>query len=179
MSQSSGQRQENDHGSAPSGTVDGAPPRGLLALSLRAPLVLYHLHLGWLLGNRFLVLKHTGRKSAVVHSTVLEVVRYDPLTGQCIVASGWGEKSQWLQNVQANPRVRFILGRQCRDALAKRMAVEAAKSEFRDYGRRHPYALRRLAAWMLGEKPADQETMFGRLAEAVPLVELSPVAEGT
>jgi hypothetical protein len=36
-------------------------PRGLLRVGLRVPLWAYRLHLGWLLGDRFLRLTHIGR----------------------------------------------------------------------------------------------------------------------
>lgn len=73
--------------------VDKDPSRGLLRFLLRLPILLYHLRLSWLLGNRFL-LKHIGRKSGLLRETVLEVVRYDRDNHVYIVASGWGENSQ-------------------------------------------------------------------------------------
>jgi len=40
-------------------------PRGLVRLAFRAPIWLYRAHLGWLLGYRFVLLTHTGRKSVL------------------------------------------------------------------------------------------------------------------
>ena len=53
------------------------PPRGLLRFLLRLPIWLYQLHLGFLLGHRFLLLTHTGRRSGLLRRTVVEVVSYD------------------------------------------------------------------------------------------------------
>jgi len=39
------------------------------------------------LGHEFLLLTHVGRRSGRVHQTVLKVLRYDPETGESIVAS--------------------------------------------------------------------------------------------
>jgi deazaflavin-dependent oxidoreductase (nitroreductase family) len=35
--------------------------------------------------------------------TVLEVVRYDQESGMWIIASGFGNKSDWVLNIQADP----------------------------------------------------------------------------
>jgi hypothetical protein len=84
-----------------SGTTRGPNPRGWLRALLRVPTLLYRVHTGWLLGHRFLLLTYVGRKSRARHRTVLEVVRYASTTRTCIVASGWGEKAQWLKNIMA------------------------------------------------------------------------------
>lgn len=44
-------------------------PRGLLRLLLRAPVALYRLRLGWLLGGRVLLLSHTGRAGRYILKT--------------------------------------------------------------------------------------------------------------
>lgn len=86
------------------GTVASGTPRGLLRLGLRLPVWLYRLRLGRLLGRRFVMVTHTGRKSGRQHQTVLEVVRYDPATGVVVVASGWGEKADWFRNILKHRR---------------------------------------------------------------------------
>lgn len=148
------------------------PPRGLLRLALRLPVWIYRLHLGWLLGQRFLLLTHTGRVSGKLHQTVLEVVRYDPARQMVYVASGWGEQSDWLRNLMKNPRAQVQLGRQRMDVRARRLAADEAAQEILDYGRRNPRALSALARFMGYRLEADEEDYraFGRL---VPMVELS------
>lgn len=71
------------------GTIRGPAPKGWLHALLRIPILLYRVHMGWLLGHRFLLLTHVGRKSGTRHHTVLEVVCYASLSRTCIVASGW------------------------------------------------------------------------------------------
>ena len=64
-------------GHMPEKTSELKLPHGLSRLAFRLPIWLYHSHLGWLLGTRFVLLTHTGRKSGLSRQTVLEVVRYD------------------------------------------------------------------------------------------------------
>ena len=82
-----------------------APPRGLLRMSLNIPAWLYRIGLGWLLGHRFLMLTHTGRRSRRRYQTVLEVAQYDPRTGASVVISAWGDRADWLRNIQAAPAI--------------------------------------------------------------------------
>lgn len=67
-----------------------APPHGMLRSLLSLPIYLYRAHLGFLLGHRFLVLVHEGRRSGRRHETPLEVVRYDRSTQEATVVAGWG-----------------------------------------------------------------------------------------
>jgi len=87
-----------------------APPGGLLRWLLDLPRWLYRLRLGWLLGHRFLLLTHRGRRSGRVHRTVLEVAAFDPGTGESIVASGWGQRTQWYRNLEAAPALEIETG---------------------------------------------------------------------
>jgi hypothetical protein len=66
-------------------------PTGALRLAFRLPVYLYRLGLGRLLGHRFLLLTHRGRRSGRVYQTALEVVRYEPSSREVVAASGWGE----------------------------------------------------------------------------------------
>ena len=95
------------------------PPRGLMRLLFRAPNVLYRLHLGRLLGHRFLQLTHRGRRSGALHQTVVEVVGRDRASGAYCVAAGWGKKSDWYRNILADPHVRVRVGGRVFDAIAR------------------------------------------------------------
>lgn len=149
-------------------------PRGLARLAFRAPLWLYSAGLGWFLGERFLELTHKGRKSSLPRRTVLEVVRYDRSNGTYYVASGWGEKSDWFQNVQANPKVTVRSGRQQIHALAKRLTPEEAESELLDYARRHPRALNELSRFM-GYRLDGTEEDIRALGRMIPMVAFQSV----
>jgi len=45
-------------------------PTGASRLAFRLPIYLYRLNLGWLLGHRFLMLVHRGRRSGLLRETV-------------------------------------------------------------------------------------------------------------
>jgi hypothetical protein len=59
-------------------------PAGALRLAFRLPIYLYRLDLGWLLGHRFLLLVHQGRRSGLLRETVLEVLLYEPATKESV-----------------------------------------------------------------------------------------------
>lgn len=142
----------------------------------RLPIWLYRAHLGWLLGHRFLLLTHTGRTSGLKRQTVLEVVRHDRTTGVYIIASGWGEKADWLRNIERTPAVTVQSGRERLDANAMRLPVAEAAREFADYTKRHPAAARTIARLLIGERLTGSEEECQRLAESIPLVALRPNA---
>ena len=83
----------------------GERPPAALRLAFKIPTLIYRVGLGRLLGRRFLLLIHRGRKSGLERKVVLEVIKYeaDPLA--VAVLSGWGERSQWFRNLQAAPPV--------------------------------------------------------------------------
>jgi len=77
--------------------------RRLSRIVFRAPLLLYRIGLGGLLGHQFLVLTHVGRRTGQVHETVLKVLHYDAKTRESVVAAAWGTRSDWYPNLQAHP----------------------------------------------------------------------------
>ena len=87
------------------------PVRGPLRALLRLPIWLYRLRLGWLLGERGLMLTHIGRTSGRLRQTVLEVGGYDPTTDTYTIGAGWGERSDWVRNIQQRPDVLVDVGR--------------------------------------------------------------------
>ena len=141
---------------------------------LRLPILLYRLNLGWLLGRRFLLLTHTGRRSGKPRATVLEVLRYEADTHRCIIASGWGTRSQWYRNVLHDSRVRYTVGVRERAGRARQLPVDGAEQQLRDYGDRHATALRKLTKLMIGESYDGSPAQYHRLASRVPVLELVP-----
>ena len=154
-------------------------PSGLLRLLLRLPIWLYRLRLGFLLGNRFLMLTHTGRKSGLARQTVLEVVRYDPTSKVCIIASGWGETSNWLRNIENTSEVMVTLGTRRSAGTAIRLSPDAVQQELMGYARRHPVAFRRLAASKLASVPTDDAEAGRSLTPLIPMFALRPLWKQT
>jgi deazaflavin-dependent oxidoreductase (nitroreductase family) len=156
----------------PAGTARQHGPRGLLRGFMRMPIWLYRLRLGRLMGDRFLLLVHIGRKSRQLRYVVLEVLRADPATGTYIIASGWGRQSDWFRNIQQTPHVLVDTGRQRFEATPVVLSAAEATAELLRYAEQHPVAFRNLARIMLGRPVAGDEDDCRQLAQAVPLVAL-------
>ena len=151
------------------------PPSRILRILLRLPIWLYRLHLGWLLGDRFLLLQHTGRKSGRVRETVVEVVKHDPATGTYYVVSGWGSRSDWYLNIQKNPLVTIRVSGQRMSAHAAGIPLAEAADILKGYSERYPLAFRELTRMFLGERLPPGYEAGRRLAERMPMVAFQPV----
>ncbi|MFG1667023.1 nitroreductase family deazaflavin-dependent oxidoreductase [Streptomyces sp. Y7] len=150
------------------------PPTGWRRLAFRLPIRLYHAGLGPLLGGRFLLLRHTGRKSGRERQVVLEVVSHDRDTDTWTVASGFGPTSDWYRNLRHRPEATVQFGRRRFRATAHFLSPEEGAGVMADYARRHPRAARRLAS-LMGFPVADGEAAYRHIGAATPFVRL----EGT
>lgn len=145
-------------------------PGGLLKFLLRFPILLYDAGLGGLLGKRFLLLRHTGRKSGKPRQAVIEVMRHDDTSGAYVVAAAWGEKSDWYRNIRKEPSVQITVGRATSRRRAEVLPPETGGEEFLRYAQRHPTAFRTLTRTLMGEAlPVTSETCLA-LGERVPVV---------
>jgi deazaflavin-dependent oxidoreductase (nitroreductase family) len=140
----------------------------------RFPVVLYRLHLGWVLGSRFLMLTHTGRKSGKRRHVVVEVVDHDEASDIFYIASGWGERSDWFQNIQKNPETEVHVAGRHLTTLAERLSVDEAEKRMGTYARKHPFAFGQLSGFMLGEHLDPTADNARHIAEKIPMVALLP-----
>ena len=86
---------------------------GRLALAVfRVPLPLYRAGWGWLLGRTFLLLVHAGRKTGQPHAMTAMVLRYDAVTHEAVICSGWGPTTDWVRNIRARPALEVRIGRE-------------------------------------------------------------------
>lgn len=149
------------------------PPRGLFRWLTRLPIWLYRARLGWLFGDRFLMLTHIGRKSGLARLVVLEVVHHDKDTNTYYVAVGFGEHSDWYQNVLKTPEVVVQSGRQQLAARAERLPPDEAERILVDYARRHPVAIREIAH-VLGYRLDGTKADYAALGRIIPIIVLKP-----
>jgi deazaflavin-dependent oxidoreductase (nitroreductase family) len=133
----------------------------------RAPIYLYRIGLGGLLGQRFVMIEHTGRNSGLLRRTALEIVHRDDESID--VAAAWGVKSDWYRNLQADPRLKVSRGR-LKGAAATASVLDQASAEsvYAGYTEAHPKAAAALGK-TAGLPLNDPEQM----AAKVPLVRLT------
>ena len=148
---------------------DIKPPRGLARIALRLPIWLYHVGLGGLLGTRFLMLTHTGRKSGKNRHTVLEVVRYEKVGPKFTVAVGFGTGSDWYKNIQKDPHITVQCGRKRWEMVAVFLSPEQAGDALLEYNQHHPIAMRELARFM-GYRIDGSLDSIHALGEYIPMV---------
>jgi deazaflavin-dependent oxidoreductase (nitroreductase family) len=106
------------------------------------PIYLYRLGLGRLLGHRFLLLTHRGRKSGLLRRTPLEVLLYDPRTRVSVVLSAWGKKSDWYRNIEASPALEVETGGERYVPAQRFLTAEEGYGAITEYAIRHPLAAR-------------------------------------
>ncbi len=66
------------------------------------PVQLWRMGLGPLMGKIFVLITHTGRKSGLPRRTLTEL---HLIQGHKYAPSGFGRRSQWYRNIEADPRV--------------------------------------------------------------------------
>jgi len=145
------------------------PPRGFKAKLWRAPIWFYRMGLGWMLGKRFLLLNHIGRNSGQSRQAVLEVVDFDSTNNIYLVASGFGEKAQWFQNIMHTPDVNIQVGSRKMSAHAERLSTEKSEATLSDYAQNHPTALRELSKILNIPYDGSPESIHS-MARALPVV---------
>ena len=141
----------------------------------RAPIWLYRMGLGWLMGGRMLYLKHTGRRTGEPRETVLEVVHHQTKSDTYIVASAWGEKADWYQNVLKTPEIWLKVGRLSSAAIALPLAGEQSERFLLEYAAKHPTALRTLSRFMGFETPSTDSDVR-EIARQLPMVGITPTS---
>lgn len=149
-------------------------PHPVTRFFYRLPVYLYRLGLGWLLGNRFLLMEHTGRKSGRRYQTVVEVAGRIPETGAYLVASGYGPKADWYRNLKASPETVIQVGRRQLAVRARHLEPEESGEAMVNYAKQHPAAARGLAR-LLGYQVSGDEATYRRLgATELPFVAFEP-----
>lgn len=154
-----------------------APPGGLLRLLLGLPKFLYRARLGFLLGHRFLLLVHEGRRTGRRHETPLEVIRYDAARREAVVAAGWGRKTQWLHNVEAGLAREVWIGRDRYVPSVRTLDPEEAAgllTWYEDHSGLPKSAVRKVLSRLLGWAYDGTPEALRRAADQLPLLGFSP-----
>jgi deazaflavin-dependent oxidoreductase (nitroreductase family) len=150
-----------------------AKPQGLLRWGYRLPIAVYRAHLGWLLGHRFLLLVHQGRKTGKIRRSVLEVVHYDPVTRESAVLSAYGDRADWVRNLLAHPPLKVCTGGDCYAPQYRLLDTDERLVALRIYQRRYRRAFRAVMRF-LGHPYDGSEAGLQALADSVLMVAFRP-----
>jgi deazaflavin-dependent oxidoreductase (nitroreductase family) len=154
-----------------------ARPSGIVRSLFRAPVYLYRWRCGRLLGHRFLLLIHIGRRTGRRRETVLEVVEYRKAGPELVVVSAFGRRADWLRNIEANPDPEVVSGRERFIAAYRLLDAEEAIGVIARYERRHRLIapiLRLVLSRLLGWPYRGSENDRRRLVAELPLVAFRP-----
>jgi deazaflavin-dependent oxidoreductase (nitroreductase family) len=148
------------------------PPKGLSRLFFRTPILLYRMGLGWVFGSRMILLNHVGRKTGLPRQAVLEVARHDKETDTYVINAGFGDKSDWYQNILQNPEVTIRVGRRTLPVRAERLPAEAGGDIMVNFSLEHPVEAR--IARMMGYAVDGTVEGWRTLGETMLFVALRP-----
>lgn len=149
----------------------------LLRRALGAPRAIY----GAGLGHRFLELTHRGRRTGMVHRTVLEVLEWRPAEHEAIVMSGFGPRAQWLQNVEAGGAAEIRVARERWTPQARRLSSEEAVAVLAGYERGNRLIaplIRAILSRLSGVRHDGSEQARAQIVQALPLVAFRPHPSG-
>ena len=149
------------------------PPSGVSRALFRAPIYLYRLGLGWVFGQRILLLNHIGRVSGMQRQVILEVVEHDPTDGSFVVASGWGPAAAWYRNILHAPEVSIQVGRRTIPVTAVPLTADQGAEIFARYAARHRAAATYLLPRLMGFSVDGSEGDFRAVGRRMPFVRLA------
>lgn len=143
----------------------------------QAPVYLYRWKCGWLLGHRFLLLIHIGRRTGLRRHTVLEVLEYRKEGPEAIVVSAFGRNADWLRNIAATPGSVVVIGSQHFTATHRFLDEGEAIRVIVGYQKRNRFIapiVRLGFGWLLGRRYDGSEDARRRLVNQLPLIAFRP-----
>jgi deazaflavin-dependent oxidoreductase (nitroreductase family) len=147
-------------------------PGALARLLFRSPLLLYSMHLGFLMGRRFLVLTHGGRKTGKVRRTPMEVVSYDKDADETFAISAYGPRSDWYLNITHSPPVLVETGGKRFVPEFRVVSKDEERRRLAAYYSSHPTDAKVLAKRFLHVD--ESEEGFLGIADSLPMVAFRP-----
>lgn len=148
-----------------------ARPRGLKRWFFHVPTYLYRARLGFLLGHRFLMIEHRGRRSGELHRTVVEVA--GRLDDEWVVTSGYGPRADWYRNLRAGGIAAVWIGSRRHGAAVRFLDSTEAAAVFAAYEAAHPRTARALMDEMGVDHDGTDEGRVEMMA-SIPMVAFTP-----
>ena len=146
-------------------------PRTFRRLIHYPPRLAYALGLGPLIGRLVLLLTTTGRKSGKARVTPLQ---YEQIDGVYYVAAAFGPKTDWVRNLQAEPRAQVRVLRRQFSASAELMDDPERIAQYLEYRLQRRPRLMRALLRRGGLPPNPTRQQFLRFAQNLVLVALYP-----
>ncbi len=144
-----------------------SPPTGFSRLIWRLPVQLYRAHLGWMLGSRFMLLRHVGRISGRRRTAVVEVVQRE--SGSWTAASGFGTRADWYRNVLAHPDITIRTAGRDHAVHAVPLAPDECAALMTRYARAHARAARSLVK-IMGYRVDGSDADWAAVGRHTPFV---------
>jgi deazaflavin-dependent oxidoreductase (nitroreductase family) len=149
-----------------------SPPKGLKLKLFRAPIYIYRFGVGFILGERYIRLKHWGRVSGNLNETVIEVIDQDKPSGKVYSASGFGEKSQWFKNIILNENVYITIKSKEYKAKARVVSEEEAEDILLRYAESHPKSIKGVARLSGYEMDGSQQDVI-EFSKIIKIIEFT------
>ena len=156
---------------------ENARPSAFMIPMLKLPLLLYRTGLGWLLGYRFMLLTHVGRRSGKVRQTVLAVLSFDPKTREIKAISAWSA-SDWYKNILKLPALQVDTGYTRYVPVYHSLPPEEIAALFEAYCSKHPI-FSRIVCRIPGWKWDSSHEEWLELAKTLRGVAFQPKQNGT
>ena len=152
-------------------------PTGIFKWFLKTPGLLFRAKLGFLFGERFLLITHVSRRSGRTFHTPLEVVVHDTETAEYIVCSGTGPNADWYRNITAQPVASVQVKNRVWIPEQRVLESPEAADRFADYELRHPKAASKLLDSM-GQSYDGTDADRVRMMHNIPMVAFSESVRG-
>ena len=136
-------------------------------------MALYEIGGGRLLGHRFLLLTHRGRRSGRIYRTTLEVLSWEPVKGEAIVMSGFGPRANWYLNTLRGGALEVQIAGQRLHPEVRTLEPEEAVRVLAAYERRNRFVAPIVRAVLSRLAGFDYDSSDGarrRLVSALPLI---------
>lgn len=125
-------------------------------MMFKAPLLLWRMGLGPIIGHIMLVITHTGRNSGLPHYTMVE---YHTLDGVKYAPCAFGPRSDWYKNITSDPRVTVQTAHGTEPAIAVRITDDLELLAVYDLFMRRDAPLTRWYLDSLGIQPDRQDVI--------------------
>lgn len=147
-------------------------PSGSWKWLLHAPTWLYRAHLGFVFGNRFVMIEHRGRKSGNLYRTVIEVAGRGAGDNTYIVTSGTGPNADWYRNIVKGGLEAVWVGSTRAPATIRLLEPIEAGGVFREYESAHPKTAAKLMKTM-GVSYDTTDAGRVEMMRKIPMVEFT------